>query len=110
MVHGVDQGVLVRAQVSEGTERMRPGQFVQARIAVADGGNSFRVPAAAVLRFEGRSYVFVARDAGFVPVPVTVISQEPGYQVIQGGDLTAGSSIAVAGTAAIKAAWLSEGP
>jgi cobalt-zinc-cadmium efflux system membrane fusion protein len=109
MVHGADQGVLVRAQVSEGTERMRPGQFVQAQVAVAGGGSSFRVPGTAVLRSGERSYVFVAEDEGFRPVAVTVVSEEPGYQVIQ-GDLTAGSSIAVAGTVAIKAAWSSEGP
>ncbi|MGD2073986.1 MAG: efflux RND transporter periplasmic adaptor subunit, partial [Gammaproteobacteria bacterium] len=109
MVHGADQGVLVRAQISEGTERMRPGQFVQAQIARAGSGSSFRVPRTAVLRSGGQSYVFVAGDEGFLPVSVTVISEEPGYEVIQ-GDVPAGSRIAVAGTAAIKAAWSSEGP
>jgi RND family efflux transporter MFP subunit len=106
MVHGADQGVLVRAQVSEGTERLRPGQFVQAQVAAA-GGNSFRVPGAAVLRSGGQSYVFVAREEGFVPVPVTVTSEEPGYQVIQ-ADLQAGTAIAVSGTVALKAAWSAE--
>mgnify|MGYP006896057857 FL=1 len=106
MVHGADQGVLVRAQVSEGTERLRPGQFVQAQVAAA-GGNSFRVPGAAVLRSAGQSYVFVAREEGFVPVPVTVTSEEPGYQVIQ-ADLQPGTAIAVSGTVALKAAWSAE--
>ena len=108
MVHGADQGVLVRAEVSEGTERMRPGQFVQAQLSVPGGGSSFRVPGAAVLRSGGRSYVFVAREQGFLPVPVTVASEEPGYQVIQ-GDLQPGVAVAVSGTAAIKAAWSGEG-
>jgi RND family efflux transporter MFP subunit len=107
MVHGTDQGVLLRAEVSEGTERLRPGQFVQAQIALAGAGNGFRVPTAAVLRSGGRSYVFVARDEGFLPVPVTVSSEEPGYQVIQ-AELQAGAVIAVSGTAAIKAAWAAE--
>ena len=106
MVHGADQGVLVRAQVSENTERLRPGQFVQAQVAAA-GGNSFRVPGAAVLRSAGQSYVFVEREEGFVPVPVTVTSEEPGYQVIQ-AHLQAGTAIAVSGTVALKAAWSAE--
>ena len=108
MVHGADQGVLVRALVSEGSERLRPGQFVQAQVAAAGGSNSFRVPGAAVLRSGGQSYVFVAREDGFVPVPVTVTSEEPGYQVIQ-ADLQAGTAIAVSGTVALKAAWSAEG-
>jgi multidrug efflux pump subunit AcrA (membrane-fusion protein) len=108
MVHGTDQGVLLRAEVSEGTERLRPGQFVQAQIAVAGAGNNFRVPSAAVLRSGGQSYVFAARSEGFLPVPVTVSSEQPGYQVIQ-TELPAGTAIAVSGTAAIKAAWSAEG-
>jgi cobalt-zinc-cadmium efflux system membrane fusion protein len=107
MVHGADQGVLVRALVSEGTERLHPGQFVQAQVAAAGGSNSFRVPGAAVLRSGGQSYVFVARDEGFLPVPVTVTGEEPGYQVIQ-TDLQAGTAIAVSGTVALKAAWSAE--
>lgn len=107
MVHGVDQGVLVRAQVSERTERLRPGQFVQAQLAAARGSSSFRVPGAAVLRSGGQSYVFVAREEGFLPVPVTVTSEEPGYQVIQ-AELQAGTVIAVSGTVALKAAWSAE--
>ncbi len=108
MVHGADQGVLVRAEVSSGTEKLRPGQFVQAQVAAAGAGNSFRVPGAAVLRSGGQSYVFVAREEGFVPVPVTVTSQTPDYQVIQ-ADLEPGTAIAVSGTVALKAAWLAEG-
>ena len=108
MVHGADQGVLVRAEVGEGSERLRPGQFLQAQLAAAGGGNSFRVPGAAVLRTGGASYVFVAREQGFLPVPVTVTSEASDYQVIQ-GDLQAGVEIAVRGTAAIKAAWSTEG-
>jgi len=104
MVHGTDQGVLVRAEVSEGAERMRPGQFLQAQLAVAGDSSSFRVPGAAVLRSGGTSYVFLARDEGFLPVAVTVTSEEADYQVIQ-GDLQAGAPVAVSGTAAIKAAW-----
>ncbi len=32
MVHGTDQGVLVRAEVREGVDRLRPGQFIEARL------------------------------------------------------------------------------
>ena len=47
-------------------------EAVEMYAAAARAGNSFRVPGAAVLRSGGQSYVFVAREEGFVPVPVTV--------------------------------------
>jgi len=35
LVHGEDQGVLVRAKVTDGAERLRPGQFVEVQLATA---------------------------------------------------------------------------
>jgi cobalt-zinc-cadmium efflux system membrane fusion protein len=108
LVHGADQGVLVRAVVSEGTERLRPGQFVQAQLAAGGGSSSFRVPVGAVVRSRGDSYVFVAREGGFEPVPVTVVGEEQEHLVIE-AELPAASRVAVSGTAAIKAAWPARG-
>lgn len=105
MVHGADQGVLVRAQISEGVDKLRPGQFVQAQLASSSDVNSYRIPRAAVVRSSGQSYVFVVRDGGFEPLPVRVSNEESSHLVIQ-ADLTPDSGIAVAGTVAIKAAWM----
>jgi RND family efflux transporter MFP subunit len=104
-VHGTDQGVLIRAEVHDGAERLHPGQFVQAQIETGAGTASFRVPRAAVFRAQDASYVFVAVAEGFQAIAVRILAEEPEHLLVQ-GELGAGSEIAVAGVAAIKAAWL----
>ena len=104
MVHGTDQGVLVRAEVSEGADRLRPGQFVQARLYQGTGAPALRVPTAALVRNAGQDYVFVGRTDGFSAVPVTVVAREGGDVVIR-GELPPDAVVATRGTAALKAAW-----
>ncbi len=54
MVHSEDQGVLVRAEIQTGTEKLRPGQFVEVQLSAAPTeGGSWRVPSAAVVRYAG---------------------------------------------------------
>ena len=109
MVHEEDQGVLVRAEVSEGAERLRPGQFIEVQVAAAtQAGNRWRVPSSALLRNAGKAYVFVAREGGFVALPVKVLAEEEKSAVIY-GDLGTNDRIAVSGTVALKAAWLGAG-
>jgi RND family efflux transporter MFP subunit len=105
MIHSEDQGVLVRSRIDAGAERLRPGQFVQARLAVAEGSGRFRIPRNALVRNAGRSWVFAAGDKGFRPLPVTVVNAEQNHLVVT-GELTTDTRIAIAGTAALKAAWL----
>lgn len=105
MVHGSDQGVLVRAEITEGAGKLRPGQFVQAQLAFSAGVKSFRVPRSAVVRSAGKSYVFIARPNGFEPVAAHVSDEQSSHLIIQ-ADLAPGSRIATGGTVAIKAAWL----
>lgn len=105
MVHGTDQGVLVRAVVTEGADRLRPGQFVKAQLSQGVAGKALRVPMSAVVRSGDRNYVFVRRAEGFVPMPAQVLSREDETAVIQ-GELTTGDVVAVRGTAALKAAWM----
>ncbi len=105
MVHGADQGVLVRAEISKGAEQLRPGQFVQVQLAVAVKASSYSVPKAAIVNSQGKSWVFVEHAEGFQPVSVTVLGEDAG-QVIMKADLGAQSRIAASGSAAIKAAWL----
>lgn len=102
MVHGADQGVLVRAEVREGAATLRPGQFVEARLRyTADRG--LRLPAGALVRVGGLDQVFVARDGGFAVVPVTVRNREAESVVVTGA-LASGDAVVVRGTAALKAA------
>jgi RND family efflux transporter MFP subunit len=109
MVHQEDQGVLVRAEVSDGTERLRPGQFVQAQLSSSAEETGWRVPAAAVVRNAGAAYLFVAREGGFEALPVTVLAEEEKTAVVStlpGGRLGPEDQVAVSGVVALKAAWL----
>jgi len=108
-VHDEDQGVLVRSEVSEGAARLRPGQFVEVQLTLAsddDAGNTWRVPSAAVIRNAGDAFLFAARANGFAVLPVRVLAEEE-RETIVAGDLSADDRIAVRGTVALKAAWLS---
>jgi multidrug efflux pump subunit AcrA (membrane-fusion protein) len=105
MVHGTDQGVLIRAEVARGATALRPGQFIEARIAEGGTGPAFRIPRNALLRHKGQTWVLVAKGDGFQPVAVTLRNEEAGHLVIE-GPLQVGDRVAVSGTAALKAAWL----
>jgi len=104
MVHGADQGVLVRAEVTEGAQRLRPGQFVQANLIGPDNGDLYRVPRAALVRSGGDSYVFVESPDGFETVPVEVQVEETAHIIIS-GEFAADARVATSGTASLKAAW-----
>ena len=103
MVHGTDQGVLVRAEVREGVDALRPGQFVEARLSRATDGRALRLPVRALVRIDGVEKVFVERAEGFEPVAVEVLSRETDG-VIARGALSAGDAVVVSGTVALKAA------
>jgi multidrug efflux pump subunit AcrA (membrane-fusion protein) len=103
MVHGTDQGVLVRAAVHEGVDALRPGQFIEARLSRVAGGRALRLPAPALVRIDGIEKVFVERAEGFEPVAVKVLSRENG-EVVARGALRPGDQVVVNGTVAMKAA------
>ncbi len=104
-VHGADQGVLVRAEVREGAERLRPGQFVEAELASQRGAHNYRIPLGALVRHAGKTWVFVARDDGFLVLPVRIQAEESDAVVVT-ADLQADDEVVMRGTAALKAAWL----
>lgn len=105
MIHSADQGVLVRSRIDDGADRLRPGQFVQARLAGRQDGGRFRIPRGALLRHQGKTWLMTVVEGGFRPLAVDVINAEQDSLVIT-GKLSAATRIAVAGTAALKAAWL----
>ncbi len=105
MIHGEDQGVLVRAEVGNSDRKLRPGQFVEAQLAKPGSKSSWRVPRRALLRVEGKTWVLVERDGGFQPVAVDIVIEEPDALIIR-GELKSGDKVAISGTAALKAAWL----
>lgn len=105
MVHAEDQGVLVRAEVKQSTERLRPGQFVEVQLTSTADEAGWRVPAGAVVRNAGAAYLFVAREGGFAALPVTVLAEEERSAVVA-GEVGAEDQVAVTGVVALKAAWL----
>ncbi len=105
MVHGVDQGVMVRAGITEGAEHLHPGQFVQVELARTSAGQSFRIPSTALVRQGDRVWVFAEHPAGFQPVAVTVTAEEADAVVVNAA-LKPDDRIVVAGTVALKAIWL----
>lgn len=104
MVHGTDQGVLVRAEISTGTEHLRPGQFVEARLSHAVLAQAIRLPAAAVVRVSSKDSVFVARSGGYELMPVQILSRDS-EAVLVNAELQAGDRVVTSGTAALKAAF-----
>lgn len=103
MVHGTDQGVLVRAEIREGAESLRPGQFVEARLSHVGAADALRLPAAALVRIDGFDTVFVERAGGFEPVKVEVLAREAD-QVVVKGSLSTADTVVVDGTVSLKAA------
>jgi len=104
MVHGADQGVLVRAEVRDGAEHLRPGQFVEAQISQGAGNGAFVVPAQAVVRMDSQDQVFVQRANGFELLAVEILSRERTVVVVR-ANLESSDSVVTSGTAALKAAW-----
>ena len=62
-----NQTIVLRAQVTRGAALLRPGEFVQAQVAFAGGGEGWLVPVAAVARQDGKAYVFVRTDRASWP-------------------------------------------
>jgi len=105
MVHGADQGVLVRAEVNAGAERLHPGQFIEVELASGRAEDNYRIPLSALVRQGGKTWVFIARESGFLVVPV-IIRAEESDAVVVSADLQLDDQVVMDGTAALKAAWL----
>lgn len=105
------QGVLLRAELVKREDCLRINQFVQLRWqgdARRAGTGAFRVPAAALVQLNGRSYVFVRQPQGFRATPV-VVAPGGSQDVLVTDGLKAGDEVVVQGVAAIKGAWLGLG-
>lgn len=104
-VDSASQTVLLRATVSKGAETLTPGQTVEVELPAAGTGGQ-RVPAAALIRHEGKSFVFVqtaSDDKGsrFEPRPLRIVSQGGETAMVEG--VKAGERVAVKGVSGLKA-------
>ena len=112
--HGVggSQTVLVRAEIVRGTERLYPGQYVEATVVstIRDVGAAglWRVPNDALARLQGRVLIFVQTATGFRPVPVNIVTEGVQASSVR-GELKGDERIAVRGVSALKAALMGIG-
>lgn len=107
-VDPASQTVLVRAEVRGASECLRPGQYIEARLQLQEGGELYRIPASAVVRAGDRTVVFRRVPSGFLATQIEVVGDEGGSVVIR-GNLKDDAVLAVSGLAAIKGAWMGLG-
>ncbi len=97
------QTVMVRAEIRNGAENLRPGQYAEAEI-VAAATSHWQVPASALVRNQERAYVFVQTPGGFRAQLVT-LSGETASGALIGAGLKGDERIAVRGAASLKGMW-----
>jgi len=107
-VHEADQGVLVRAEVTDQTDQLTPGEFLQVCFIQHSSEAQFEVLRSGVFRHENLSAVFIQTEAGFIQKEVEII-KDNGDKIIIKGDLSNQHKIVTSGTATLKAAWLGMG-
>jgi len=106
---GINQTVLLRAMIQQGTENLRPGQFVEASISVrANGGVQWEIPNSAIVRIAGQALVFVKTPKGFRPQTINVLNEGAQNSVVSGG-LKGDEKIAVRGVSTLKASAMGIG-
>jgi RND family efflux transporter MFP subunit len=104
-VDPASQTVLLRATVSDGAEALTPGQMVEVDVDTAGNGGT-PLPAAALVRHDGRTIVFVQTPGNspgmvFEARPVRVLSQ--GGETIAVDGVREGETVAVRGVSGLKA-------
>jgi len=97
------QQARARAQVTQ-RGRLQPGQVlqVQLRVQPQSTGPLWQVPARALLTLQGRSWVLVANDKGYVATAVQVLASDDDTATVQGA-LQAQHRVASSGLGALRA-------
>ena len=99
-----NQTVMVRAEITRGADKLRPGQWAEATIAASGGdANQWSVPNAALLRTQGKLLLLVQTPSGFRTQPVQLVSEGADSSLVS-GEFKGDERIAVRGVAALKAA------
>jgi membrane fusion protein, heavy metal efflux system len=100
-----NQTVLVRAELTDGTNRLQAGQFVQVHPEIPVQEPSWQIPSNAIARSGKENVVFVKIEKGFQVQPIQILSNHDQMAVIS-GNLQHKQLIAVNGLASLKALWL----
>lgn len=107
-VNKADQTMHLRAEITQGTEKLSPGQIVEAEISLGAQAQYFSLPKAALARQGKEALVFVQTKNGFHPLKVKVIFEQ-GDEAVVDGNFKGNERIAVSGISAIKGTWLGLG-
>lgn len=100
-VDAASQTVLARADMREAG--VLPGTLTSATLLLPAPAGALELPAAAVVEQAGRKWVFVATDAGYRVVEVSVLAQTADGRCVVQGPLAPGARVVVAGAGAMKA-------
>lgn len=107
-VNKADQTLHLRAEITQGAEKLSPGQMVEAEISLGEQSSYFSVPKATLARQGAQAWVFVQIKNGFKAQKVSVISEQ-GDEVLVNADFKGDEKIAISGITAIKGIWLGLG-
>lgn len=102
VIDSASRTATARAVLENPDGRLRPGQFVTARLEIGAGIDVLSVPEAAVQLVEGRPVVFVPDEEGFVPRPVAIGRSGGGWIEIASG-LAEGEAYVATGAFTLKA-------
>jgi len=103
-LQGSNQAVIVQVALDRAADCAQPNQAVSAHLTpTRTTAGALRVPAAALLRLDGRDQVFLHGPGGYRPQPVQLLSRAGDEATVSG--LAADARVVVGGVAALKGAW-----
>ncbi|MEO5574198.1 MAG: efflux RND transporter periplasmic adaptor subunit [Gammaproteobacteria bacterium] len=104
-VGSMNQTLIVRAEVTEGAERLHPGQQIEVEIAAPSSTTpQWAVPSQALVHQDNKVYLFVQTASGFRVQPVTVVGTAANTSTIE-GPFNGNEQVAVRGVVTLKGAW-----
>jgi membrane fusion protein, heavy metal efflux system len=104
-VEPTNQTVLVRAEITKGTQHLQAGQFVQVHPEITLKEPSWYVPSGSIARSGEENVIFVKVENGFQVQPIKILSNHEQMAVIS-ANLKENPRIAINGLAVLKALWL----
>jgi cobalt-zinc-cadmium efflux system membrane fusion protein len=101
------QAVLVRAVIEDPATPLRAGQYLTASIvAPLDAGVALALPATAVTRNAGESYVFVRKEGAMEALSVNLLADDGSRVYVLADGLDSNARVAVEGISVLKSLWL----
>lgn len=108
IVNAQNQTVPTRAVIANSQDQVRPGQSINTLIVKTLDRPAYQVSNEAISQRNGRSYLFIRNESGFLARPIRIVGLENGVSFIRGA-LTGNETIAIRGAIALKATWLGLG-